>query len=78
MVQKVFGTREAKNGTETGELLQTGTRMVHGSSKSSGEEDKRDAEIQEVRAQIEFLHKKSGGQGLPLEKESGLEEEWSK
>ena len=25
MVQKVFGTREAKNGTESDELLQTGT-----------------------------------------------------
>ena len=25
MVQKVFGIREAKNGTETSELLQTGT-----------------------------------------------------
>ena len=25
MVQKVFGIREAKNGTETDELLQTGT-----------------------------------------------------
>ena len=54
-----------------------------GSSTSSGEEDKRDAEIKELRAQIELLQKKSGGaehggQGLPLVKESGLEEEWSK
>ena len=53
-----------------------------GSSTSSGEEDKRDAEIEELRAQNELLQKNSGGaeqgrQGFPLEKESGFEEEWS-
>ena len=52
-----------------------------GSSTSSGEEDNRDAEIKELRAQVELLQWKSGGaehggQGLPLGKESGLEEEW--
>ena len=52
-----------------------------GCSTSSGQEDKRDAEIKELRAQIELLQKNSGGaeqggQGLPLGKESGLEKEW--
>ena len=45
-----------------------------GSSTSSGKEDKRDAEIKELRAQIELLQKNSGGaeqggQGLPTERE---------
>ena len=32
-----------------------------GSSTSSGEEDERDAEIKDLRAQIELLQKNSGG-----------------
>ena len=52
-----------------------------GSSTSSGEEDQKDAEIKELRAQIEQCRKQSGeaeegGQGLPLRRESGLEEMW--
>ena len=52
-----------------------------GSSTSSGEEDERDAEIKDLRAQIELLQKNSGGaeqggQGFPLGRESGLEEKW--
>ena len=50
-----------------------------GSSISSG--DKKDAEIEELRAQIEYYRKQrggeeQGGQGLPPRRESGVEEVW--
>ena len=52
-----------------------------GSSTSSGEEDKKDAEIKGLRAQIEHYRKQIGGeeqgrQGFPPRRESGLEEVW--
>ena len=48
-----------------------------GSSTSSGEEDKKDAEIKELLAQIELYRKQTGGeeqggQGLPPRRETGL------
>ena len=56
-----------------------------GSSTSSGEEDRKfksqEAEIEELRTRIEHYRNQigeevQGGQGLPLRRESGMEEEW--
>ena len=56
--------------------------MVHG--LSSGEEDKKskiqEAEIKELRVQVEQLRKQQGGEGGqkdPARRESGVEEDWN-
>ena len=63
----------------------TGERMVYGllnvEWRGRQEEQKLGAEKKELRARIEALEWKEGegvqgGQGLPLGRESGLEEEW--